>query len=550
MHGPSHSLARAALTFVTAAVVSTLAVSGAPASVAASSSTGSATGVRADIRAIFDKPLYKHSTWGLRVLDGKNVLVDFNSQRQFFIGSVRKVFSVGQLLNAVGPGHTYDTPVYRAGTIDHGILHGNLILVASGDLTMGGRTNPDGTVAVSDWDHNEADGLGNAVLTKPNPLAGYARLARAVRAAGVSRIAGNVIIDDRLFQPFWFRGQFDVRPIFVNDDCVDLTIVPGGKSGSLANVTSRPLSTALKIINQLRVSGPKTKETLKIDPILPACIGKPGCASTIAGVLPNDFQPPLTGQPALVQTVRIVQPSNYARTVFIEALRAAGVTVDAPAVQENPVSLLPPKDSYSAADRIAQLVGLPYREDAKFVLKISYNIGADTSLMLLGVTENANTFDGALAFERRNLLAHYGIASSSYRFFDGSGGGDTTATNAAVTQMLEELARSPAAPAFVNALPILGVDGSLGFVKDFQSDPSLAGATGQVRAKTGTYVGASAANTMELKGQALGGYVTTKSGRHLTFQLVVNDVPISSIPDLIHVFQDQGAIAAMLWRDF
>src|SRR5579872_132473 len=452
MHGPSHSLARAALTFVTAAVVSTLAVSGAPASVAASSSTGSATGVRADIRAIFDKPLYKHSTWGLRVLDGKNVLVDFNSQRQFFIGSVRKVFSVGQLLNAVGPGHTYDTPVYRAGTIDHGILHGNLILVASGDLTMGGRTNPDGTVAVSDWDHNEADGLGNAVLTKPNPLAGYARLARAVRAAGVSRIAGNVIIDDRLFQPFWFRGQFDVRPIFVNDDCVDLTIVPGGKSGSLANVTSRPLSTALKIINQLRVSGPKTKETLKIDPILPACIGKPGCASTIAGVLPNDFQPPLTGQPALVQTVRIVQPSNYARTVFIEALRAAGVTVDAPAVQENPVSLLPPKDSYSAADRIAQLVGLPYREDAKFVLKISYNIGADTSLMLLGVTENANTFDGALAFERRNLLAHYGIASSSYRFFDGSGGGDTTATNAAVTQMLEELARSPGPPPLVNAL--------------------------------------------------------------------------------------------------
>ena len=34
------------------------------------------------------------------------------------------------------------------------------------------------------------------------------------------------IIDDRLFQPFNFRDQFDVRPIFVNDDLVDLSIHP------------------------------------------------------------------------------------------------------------------------------------------------------------------------------------------------------------------------------------------------------------------------------------------------------------------------------------
>jgi hypothetical protein len=33
---------------------------------------------------------------------------------------------------------------------NRGVLQGDLILVASGDLTMGGRTNPDGTVAVSD----------------------------------------------------------------------------------------------------------------------------------------------------------------------------------------------------------------------------------------------------------------------------------------------------------------------------------------------------------------------------------------------------------------
>ena len=121
------------------------------------------------------------------MLDGSKVLIDQNSTRPLFIGSVRKVFSVGQLLNAVGGAHRYNTPVYRTGSVDRGVLHGNLIVVASGDLTMGGRTNPDGSIAVSNWDHNEADSLGNAMLTAPDPLAGYRTLARQSRPPGSSR---------------------------------------------------------------------------------------------------------------------------------------------------------------------------------------------------------------------------------------------------------------------------------------------------------------------------------------------------------------------------
>lgn len=507
--------------------------------------------VPAGIRAVFNKPEYKNAVWGLRVLDGGKVLLDLNPQRKFYIGSVRKVFSVGQLLNTVGPNHTFDTPVYRTGAIDrNGVLHGNLILVASGDLTMGGRTNPDGSIAVSNWDHNEADSLGNAVLTKPDPLAGYARLARAVRAAGIKRVAGNIAIDDRLFKPFFFRGQFYVRPIFVNDDLVDISVDPRGTPGTLPNMTTRPISAALRVVNRLRIGASNAQASVKLDPELPACIGKPGCASTIAGVLPNGYTPPLTGTPTLVQAVRIVQPAAYARTVFIEQLRIAGVSVASPAVQSNPVALLPQQGAYRAAAKVAELTGMRYGQDAKLILKISYNIGADTSLVLLGVQHHAASMDGALAFERQDLREHWGIASGEYHFVDGSGGGETTATNIAVTKMLSELAKSPASQAFLNALPILGIDGSLAFVKNFESDRTLAGAAGNVRAKTGTYVDASPAGTPVLKAQALGGYITTKRGHHLTFQLVVNNVPIKGIPDLTKVFQDQGTIAAMLWRDY
>ncbi len=511
---------------------------------------GDAVDVPADIKAVLDKPLYKNSVWGLRVVDlstGKE-LINLEPHCQFFIGSVRKVFSVGQLLNEVGPARRYNTPVYRKGEINRaGVLRGDLILVASGDLTMGGRTNPDGSVAITDYDHNEADSLGNALLTKPNPLAGYRALARQVAKSGVTEITGDVVIDDRLFQPFNFRGEFDVKPIFVNDDVVDLTINPT-TPGDRASVVWRPVSAALGVDNDLVTSASGSDYTLALNPQEPACIGQPGCTAEITGQLPLDYVPPLTNQFPLVQVFRITKPSNYARTIFIEALQAAGVTVDAAPVAENPVQLLPAKAWYPARTKLAELKGLPYSEDAKFILKVSYNIGADTSLVLFGVARGVNNINDALKVEQQNLAANYGIPADEYHFIDGSGGGDTAATSRAVTQMLAEMKQRPDFPTFFNALPIMGIDGSLGFVTDFQSDPTLAGATGQVHAKPGSYVAGSNSGLV-VKGQAFAGYITQKAESQLIYQLVVNDVAVTGIPELLKIFQDEGKISAILWRD-
>jgi D-alanyl-D-alanine carboxypeptidase len=504
--------------------------------------------VPADIQAVFDQPLYKGATWGLRVVGSRKVLIDLRPHHKFFIGSVRKVFSVGELLNQVGPRHTYDTPVYRRGKIDQsGVLHGDLVLVASGDLTMGGRTNPDGTIAISNYDHNEADSLGNAVLTAPNPLAGYIALARQLAASGLKEIAGNVIIDDRLFRPFNFRGEFDVKPIFVNDDVVDVTINPAAP-GARASLVWRPLAAALRVSNQLATSAPGSSYTFKLEPEFPGDIGAPDCTAAITGQLPADFVPPLTNRLPLVQTIRIVEPSNYARTVFIEALAASGIKIDVAAVARNPVQLLPPANSYHADTKVAALKGLPYSDDAKFILKVSYNLGADTSLMLFGLTQGVDNMRDALGVERKNLAAHYGLAGDEYVFVDGSGGGPTTATNPAVTTMLTAMTTRSTFPVFFDSLPILGVDGSLAFVTDFRSDPSLAGAAGQVRTETGTYALGSASG-MVLKGQAFGGYIQARSGKRLIYELVVNNVRVSGLKDLMQVFQDEGRISAILWRD-
>jgi D-alanyl-D-alanine carboxypeptidase len=506
--------------------------------------------VPADVRAVFNKPAYKGAIWGLRVVDlgASKELIDLQPHCHFYIGSVRKIFSVGELLNQVGPGYRYNTPVYRRGELNSaGVLHGDLVLLASGDLTMGGRTNADGTVAFANFDHNEADSLGNAVLTKPDPLAGYIKLAKQVAKAGVREITGNVIIDDRLFQPFNFRGQFDVRPIFVNGDLVDLSIRPTAP-GKAASVEWRPVSAALGVENHLLTSAAHSQKTLALEPVAPQCIGKTGCTAVIAGQLPADFVPPLTNSYPLVQAFRITQPSNYARTVFIEALKASGVSVHAPLVAENPVQLLPARNSYKPDAKLAELQGLPYSETARLILKVSYNIGADTSLVLFGLTQGVDNMNDALRVERKNLATNYGVAEDEIHFIDGSGGGSTTATNRAVTRMLIDMKAKSSFPTFFNDLPKLGVDGSLGFVTDYKSDPTLAGATGQVTAKTGTFVEGNEAGLI-LKGQAFGGYITTKGGRHLVYELVVNNVVITSLDDVLQTFQDEGRISAMLWRD-
>lgn len=506
------------------------------------------------IQAVFDKPVYKNSIWGLRVVDVATgeTLLDLDPSYQFFIGSVRKVFTVGELINQIGSDHTYDTPVYREGPVSsEGVLQGDLILVASGDLTMGGRAKQNGQIAVTNYDHNEANSLGNAELTRPNPLAGYAEIARQIAASGIKEIGGDVVIDDRLFKAFRFRGEFNVKPIFVNDDVVDCIFQPSKPpvADQPARFLYSPESAALTVASEVKMSAAGT--TIDIEsggivsaPFIPDCTGG-GCSGKMTGQLPIGFTPPLTNAYPLIRVFRIVEPSDYARTVLIEQLRAAGVKVLAPTVEPNPVQLLPAKNSYKPDARVAELHGLPYSEDAKFVLKVSYNIGADTSLVLFGLTQGVDDMDSALAAEQKNLQNGYGITPGEYHFLDGSGGGETTALCPAVTRFLTEMVTRPAFRQYKAGFPVMGVNGSLVGVNKFESNPSLAGAKGNVFAKPGTFV-----DFPQIKGQAFGGYINAKSGRTLVYEVVVNNVPFSDVNDIINVFDDEGIISAILWRNY
>lgn len=115
-----------------------------------------ATELPSAIREIMDAPRYSGATWGLQAIDlsTEAATTAYGPDSLFFTGSVRKLFSVGLALNALGVDHRFETPIYRLGEVDaDGTLHGDLVLLASGDLTLGGRTTAAGKIAFTNFDH-------------------------------------------------------------------------------------------------------------------------------------------------------------------------------------------------------------------------------------------------------------------------------------------------------------------------------------------------------------------------------------------------------------
>jgi D-alanyl-D-alanine carboxypeptidase/D-alanyl-D-alanine-endopeptidase (penicillin-binding protein 4) len=250
---------------------------------------------------------------------------------------------------------------------------------------------------------------------------------------------------------------------------------------------------------------------------------------------------PLSRSSTLVRTFRVEQPASFARIAFVQALKRAGVRVDASATAPNAEGKLPAFGSYVASSRVASFTSPPYAQDARLILKVSLNLGANLSLSLAGIAHGQRTVKGALGSERRFLTQRFGIASASFDFpTNGSGSPDSRASARAVVDLLAAMSHTHDAAIFRSDLPILGVDGSL------SSTGTSLPARGHVFAKTGTTV-----DQTGLKAQVLAGYISTKNGRHLAFALFVNNVgPLKAFSDITHVFEDEARITNILYEHY
>jgi D-alanyl-D-alanine carboxypeptidase/D-alanyl-D-alanine-endopeptidase (penicillin-binding protein 4) len=423
--------------------------------------------------------------------------------------SVTKLFSCAAALVALGPDSTTETVVYQRGPVIKGTLRGDLILVAAGDLTFGGRTK-DGTTVFKDKDHTYANsGLGESELTDCDPLAGLNALAKQIKEFGITQVDGEILIDDRMFARTRGSGSGPdtVSSIVVNDNVIDIIIEPGAKPGDSAKVTARPESAAYHMDAVVGTGDEKSAASIQLVPV---------------GV--NQFavrgRVPAGGKP-LVRIYPVDEPVIVARTLFVEALRRNGVKANA-AVLRPAVVNLPAKDGYEKLTKVATFTSPPFRDALTVTLKVSHNLYASSLPCLVAASRGFTTAEAGLR-EQRKILRELGVDVAQISFGGGAGGAPADHVTARATvQLLQGMAKRPDWEAYKAALPVLGVDGTLADVVSASSP-----AKGNVFAKTGTLIWHDTANDrFLLKSKALAGTMTTKSGTPLHFAMFVNNVPL------------------------
>jgi D-alanyl-D-alanine carboxypeptidase/D-alanyl-D-alanine-endopeptidase (penicillin-binding protein 4) len=483
---------------------------------------------------LIDGPDYKHATWGVLVADAKTGETVFarNPDTLFAPASVTKLFSCAAALVALGPDHTVETPVYQRGFVLGGTLRGELILVGSGDLTFGGRTTKDGRTAFRDHDHTYANsGLMDAELTDTDPLAGIEALAKQVKEAGINRIDGEILVDDRLFAKTRGSGSGPdlVSPVLVNDNVIDVTVTPGEKAGDPATVKTRPES-AFYQVDALVGTGPTGS----------------GVDLSLLTVGPNQFavrgRVP-KGHKPLVRVYPVEDPTLFARALFVEALRRNGVQASAAVLRPGSVNL-PERSAYANLKKVASFKSPPLRDAVTVTLKVSHNLYASTLPCLVASAKDRTTAEAGLREEGR-ILKELGVDTNSVSYGGGAGGAPADhVTPRATVQLLQGMAKRPEWEAYRAGLPVLGVDGTL--VDTVKSESP---ARGKVFAKTGTLIWFDAANQrFLLRSKALAGVATTKNGRTLYFAVFVNNVPLPKDTSSTREGQALGRLCEILYE--
>ncbi len=363
------------------------------------------------------------------------------------------------------------------GPIADGVLTGDLVVVGGGDPSI---TSPD---------------LGHPAL--------FLEWAAALRDAGIHRVSGRLVGDDRAFDDrglgagwAWdYLAAGYAAPsgaLSYNENVATIRITPGRADGDPAAVAAAPPGAEFAVENHARTGPAGSGASIALERL-------PGSSRlVVTGLVPAGSSP-------VARVTTIENPTRY----FVEALRLAlaerGVTVDAGAWDIDDL-----KHPLAQGQRrvVARRESAPLSSLGAQMLKVSQNFYGEMLLKSIGRT---NSTPGSAAAGReivRDTLAGWGINADSYVMNDGSGLSryDYVTSDAVVSLLThvwrDERLRGP----FVAALPVGAHDGTL---ENRMKNSAL---DRRVQAKTGTITNM----------RALSGYLETNSGEKLVFSIIAN----------------------------
>lgn len=438
-----------------------------------------------NLRGLLSDPALSRAHVGLIVqaAGSGEVLFEHGAEKRYIAASTTKLVTGAVALHRLGGAYRWVTRLLASGTETTGSLAGDLWVIGGGDP----RIERD---RLREW-------------------------AAAVSGAGIRRIQGDLVGDDRAFEgPIWGRGWMwddlfggwaaGVSALQLSPASVPGELRPGAEPGDPARLVILEPGTEFPIRNRVRTGAPRSPVRLAFEP------APDGGNVTIEGWIPSDAE-------RVRLSLAPPHPTLYLLDVFARALAEEGVEL------VGDTRLAREEETPAPGGWERTFTSQPFAAILTRMLKQSDNQIAECFLRTLGLEDEGSGSAEAGLEVIEETLSGWGIEPGAVSLADGSGLSRYSAiAPRALARLLRRASQLPEFHLFRDALPVAGVDGTLS--RRFTSTAASA----NVLAKTGSLDGV----------RGLAGFVQDGDGERLIFALLLNgyDAPgdvAAAVEDLL-----------------
>jgi len=436
------------------------------------------------IEGVLAEPELAHGTWGIAVksLSDDQTIYALNPRKLLMPASTMKVVTLAVAAEKLGWDYRYPTRVLTVGTIEGGVLNGDLLIVGSGDPSL------------DDW-----DGAATAV---------FDRWAALLKERGIRTIGGRIVGDDNAFDDDglgtgWAWDDLgasyatSVGGLQYNENTARLMVAPGPAAGEPASVATQTEAAQLTLRNLVQTLPPGSPTSLQVR-LLPL-----SSTLELRGTVPMDVRP-------FARNTSVPNPTLYFANAVRLGLARNGIDVIGKAVD---IDDLHDPPSREGAQLVTEELSAPLSQLATTMMTFSQNLYAETLLKTLGLGVQRAGSSEAGREAVRVALERWNVSTGDILMVDGSGlSRYNLITPSAMVSVLSHVFRDDRLRGrFLETLPSAG-DGTL--ANRMKSTP----AAGNVRAKTGSFSNA----------RALAGYVRTADDEPLAFAIFANNYGVES----------------------
>ncbi len=476
----------------------------APALHRTSASPPRALGLAAIVDSVTTSPALRRATFGIEVADPATgrVLYALNADKHFMPASNTKLVATSAAMALLGPDWRYRTDVYALGLDARGSARG-VLLVGRGDPT---------------W----------APPFVPGDFTVPAALADSIRAAGVRRIDGDLVVDATAFERAGVNDSWEVGDLVydygaptgalaVGEGTRKFVVLAGVASGLPTGIRFIGPEPQGPVLNAIATTGSDGRP--RIDPER-----VPGIDTLyLRGMIP-------VGAPADTEVTTVTDAPDFAARVLASELATRGIQVGGAirVLHDSAEAAALAAPGAPARRAVASWTSATVAEIVAACLKPSDNWLAEQLLKTLGAHKGkGGSWQGGLEVERAYLTGPVGLDSLDFHLRDGSGlSAQNLLTPHAVARVLTYVRTQPWGATYQAALAEPGQKGTL--------QRRLVAYRGRLYAKTG-----SIANV-----NSLSGYLRADDGRDVVFSILTNGSGVPSSEVRAGIDRIVAAIAA------